>query len=59
MQKGDNCLGLLKSLEHVDRGSVHVVEHNDDLFSWKEYSNYKHVHTSSSKIKKSVRGNFA
>ncbi len=43
MQKGDNCSGLTKSLEHVYRGSVHVVEHNDYLFSWKKYSNYKHV----------------
>ncbi len=25
---------------HVDRGSMHPVEHYDDLFSWKKCSNY-------------------
>jgi hypothetical protein len=35
------CSGLTKSLEHEDRGSIHVVEHHDDLFSWKKYRIYK------------------
>jgi hypothetical protein len=28
------------NLEHVDRGSMHVVEHHKDLFSWKKYNSY-------------------
>jgi hypothetical protein len=31
----------IKSLESIDKGSMHVVEHHDDLFSWKKHNNYK------------------
>ncbi len=27
---------------HCSRGSMHVVEHHDDLFSWKKYYDYIH-----------------
>jgi hypothetical protein len=27
----------------VDRGPLHLVEHQDDLFSWKKYSNYTQI----------------
>jgi hypothetical protein len=44
-------LGRTKSFEHVDRGSMHATGHNDDLFPYKKYNGYKHIHTSSSKNK--------
>jgi hypothetical protein len=34
------CSGQIMSLEHVDRGSMHVFEHHDYLFSWNKYRNY-------------------
>ncbi len=27
---------VIKSLESIDKGSMHVVKHHDDLFSWKK-----------------------
>ncbi len=33
-----SCFGRTTSLEHVDRGSLHVAEHHNDLFSWKKYN---------------------
>ncbi len=31
------------SLVYVDRVSMHIVEHHDDLFFWKKFNNYRHV----------------
>jgi hypothetical protein len=31
------------SLVSADRGSMHVVEHHDDVFSWKKYNDYLYV----------------
>jgi hypothetical protein len=31
------------SLVYLYRGSMHVVELRDDLFSWKKYDNYMHI----------------
>jgi hypothetical protein len=31
------------SFMHIDRGSMHVEEHHDDLFSWKKYNNCTHM----------------
>jgi hypothetical protein len=39
----------------MDRTSMHVVEHHNDLFSWKIYNNDKHV-LEAAKIKKRGRG---
>ncbi len=36
---------MTTSFAHVHRGSMHVVEHNYDLFSWKKYNNYMHMLT--------------
>jgi hypothetical protein len=33
------------SLSFIDRGLMHVVEHHDDLLSWKKYNNYTHTLT--------------
>jgi hypothetical protein len=35
------CSGQTMSLEHVDRGSMHVIEHHYNSFSWKKKNNYK------------------
>jgi hypothetical protein len=31
---------MTTSLVFADRGSMHVVEHQDDIFSWKKYNSY-------------------
>jgi hypothetical protein len=33
------------SFAHIDGGSIHVEEHHDDLFSWKNCNNYTHMLT--------------
>ncbi len=33
------------SFAHEDRGSMYVVEHHNDLFSWKKYNNNTHMLT--------------
>jgi hypothetical protein len=32
----NTCSGCTTSLEHVDRGSLYVIEHHHGLFSWKK-----------------------
>jgi hypothetical protein len=44
------------SLEHVDRGSMHLVEHQDDLFSWKKNNNYTYAATVCGKEIKKISG---
>jgi hypothetical protein len=34
-----------KSLAYIDRGSMHVAEHHDDLYSWKKYNFFTHILT--------------
>jgi hypothetical protein len=36
---------MTTNLVYIDRGSMDVVEHHDDLFSWMKYNNYTHVNT--------------
>jgi hypothetical protein len=36
---------LETSLADKDRGSMHGVEHHDDLLSWKKCNNYTHILT--------------
>jgi hypothetical protein len=33
------------SYEGIDGGKMHVVEHHDDLFSWKKHNHYLHLST--------------
>jgi hypothetical protein len=34
-----NIIAVLDmSLAYIGKGSIHVVEHHDDLFSWKKYN---------------------
>jgi hypothetical protein len=33
------------SLEHRDRVAMHVVEHHNDLFSWKKNNNYMYANS--------------
>jgi hypothetical protein len=35
----------LKSLENVDKGSMHVVEHHDDFFSWEKNTQRSQVNS--------------
>ncbi len=50
------CLERTMSLEHVDRGSMHLVEHQDDLFSWKKNNNYTYAATVCGKEIKKISG---
>jgi hypothetical protein len=43
------------SLEHLDRESMHVVEHHDDLLPWKKYNN--HMYVNSSELYRNKKGN--
>ncbi len=33
----------VNSLESVDKGSMHIVEHHDDLFPGRKHNGYKHI----------------
>jgi hypothetical protein len=38
------CSGRKRVVKALDKWSMYVVEHHDDLFSWKNtYSDYGHV----------------
>ncbi len=41
---GLKCLGRNRVVKALDKWSMYVVEHHDDLFSWKNtYLDYGHV----------------